>query len=78
MLTEGGNVFKDADGVSRTQRINLADIGPTVAWLERVTGLPLSDNMLGSTGLKPTSGDLDLAVDSNKIAKDDLVRQLSD
>ena len=36
------------------------------------------DNMLGSTGLKPTSGDLDLAVDSNKTAKDDLVRQLSD
>jgi hypothetical protein len=78
MIVEGGNVFKDAAGTPRTQRINLADISPTVKWLERVTGLPLSDNMLGSTGLKPTSGDLDLAVDSNKIAKDDLVRQLSD
>jgi len=78
MLTEGGNVFKDAAGTPRTQRINLADIRPTVAWLEQVTGLPLLDNMLGSTGLKATSGDLDLAVDSNRVAKDDLVRQLSD
>jgi len=78
MITEGGNVFKDAEGQARTQRINLADIRPTVQWLEAVTGLPLQDNMLGSTGQKATSGDLDLAVDSNKVAKDDLVRQLSD
>jgi hypothetical protein len=78
MITEGGNVFKDAAGVPRTQRINLADIRPTIQWLERVTGLPLLDNMLGSTGQKATSGDLDLAVDSNRVQKDDLVRQLSD
>jgi hypothetical protein len=78
MITEGGNVFKDPAGQSRTQRINLADIRPTIQWLERVTGLPLLDNMLGSTGQKPTSGDLDLAVDSNRVQKDDLVRQLSD
>lgn len=77
-LLEGGNVFKDAQGQPRTQRINLADIAATVQWLESVTGLPLSDNMLGSTGQKPTSGDLDLAVDSNRVNKDDLVRQLSD
>ena len=31
-LNEGGNVFKDAEGNPRTQRINLADIRPTVAW----------------------------------------------
>jgi len=78
MLTEGGNVFKDTKGAPRTQRINLADIAPTVKWLEAVTGLPLSNNMLGSTGLKPTSGDLDLAVDSNKVAKDQLFGLLSD
>ena len=78
MLTEGGNVFKDVKGAPRTQRINLADIAPTVKWLEAVTGLPLSNNMLGSTGLKPTSGDLDLAVDSNKVAKDQLFGLLSD
>lgn len=78
MLNEGGNVFKNAEGQARTQRINLADIRPTVQWLEAVTGLPLLDNMLGSTGQKPTSGDLDLAVDSNKLDKDALVKQLSD
>lgn len=77
MLTEGGNIFKDADGNPATQRINLADIKPTVQWLEQVTGLPLSDNMLGSTGLKPTSGDLDLAVDANSISKEQLYTQLS-
>jgi hypothetical protein len=78
MLNEGGNVFKDPEGQPRTQRINLADIEPTVKWLEAVTGLPLADNMLGSTGLKPTSGDLDLAVDSNTVAKDALFKLLSD
>jgi hypothetical protein len=78
MIVEGGNVFKDESGTPRTQRINIADIRPTVAWLEKVTGLPLLNNMLGSTGLKATSGDLDLAVDSNRTVKDDLVQHLSD
>ena len=78
ILGEGGNVFKDADGNPRTQRINLADIKPTVTWLEKITGLPLADNMLGSTGTKPTSGDLDLAVDSNKVDKEEFFKKLSD
>ena len=77
MITEGGNVFKDAQGAPRTQRIDLADIRPTVAWLETVTDLPLLDNMLGSTGLKPTSGDLDLAVDSSKVDKERFFQQLT-
>ena len=77
-LFEGGNVFKDAEGNPRTQRINLADIQPTVQWLETVTGIPLQDNMLGSTGQKPTSGDLDLGIDSGKVSKEDLVKKLSD
>ncbi len=77
MITEGGNVFKDEQGEPRTQRINLADIRPTVAWLETITDLPLLDNMLGSTGLKPTSGDLDLAVDSNKVNKEEFYNKLS-
>jgi hypothetical protein len=76
-LSEGGNIFKDAEGNPRTQRINLADIESTVKWLESVTGLPLQDNMLGSTGKKPTSGDLDLGVDSNQISKDELAQKLS-
>ena len=75
-ITEGGNVFKLADGSEATQRINKADVIPTVQWLEQLTGLNLVDNMLGSTGYKETSGDLDLAVDVSKISKDVLVQQL--
>jgi hypothetical protein len=76
-LQEGGNVFKDEQGQPLTQRINLEDIRPTVAWLETITDLPLLDNMLGTTGLKPSSGDLDLAVDSNKVDKEQFYQKLS-
>ena len=76
-INEGGNVFKDAEGNPRTQRINLSDIRPTVAWLEKITGLSLIDNMLGSTGLKPTSGDLDLAVDSTQVDKEQFFQKLA-
>ena len=60
-LKEGGNIFKDEDGNIVTQRINRADVDPTLKWLENITGLPLVDAKLGSTGLKTTSGDLDIA-----------------
>ena len=64
-IFEGGNVFKDADGHALTQRINQADVKPTLAWLEElVPGLDLLNNTLGSTGIKDTSGDLDIAVDT--------------
>ena len=76
-IKEGGNVFKDADGAILTTRINQTDVKPTVKWLEQLTGLPLIDNMLGSTGLKPTSGDLDLAVDPKTINKDELESRLT-
>ena len=69
MLTEGGNVFKDEHGNLETTRINQTDVKPTVAWLEQLTGLSLLDNMLGSTGVAATSGDLDLAVDAAKVDK---------
>ena len=75
-IKEGGNIFKDADGAIETTRINQTDVKPTVQWLERLTGLPLMDNMLGSTGQKPTSGDLDLAIDTKDISKDQLVAKL--
>ena len=68
-LTEGGNVFKDEQGNLETIRINQTDVKPTVAWLEQLTGLSLLDNMLGSTGVAQTSGDLDLAVDAAKVDK---------
>lgn len=77
MLKEGGNIFKGAEGELLTGRINQADVLPTVKWLEGITGLPLQDNMLGTTGKSPTSGDLDLGVDEKKISKDELVTKLS-
>ena len=77
ILNEGGNVFKDADGNPQTQRINKTDVQPTVKYLEKLTGLPLLQNMLGSTGIAQSSGDLDLAVDVNSVAKQDLYNQLA-
>jgi hypothetical protein len=75
-IFEGGNVFKDPKGVPTTERISRENVVPTVQWLEQLTGLNLQDNMLGTTGRAATSGDLDLGVDSTKITKDVLVKQL--
>ena len=81
-LTEGGNVFKDKMGLPLTQRIEQGDIPGTVQWLETATGLDLTSiedpatgypvKWLGSTGKKPSSGDLDLAVDTSEITKAEL------
>jgi hypothetical protein len=76
-LHEGGNIFKDASGRALTQRINQTDVKTTIAWLEQLTGLDLQDNTLGSTGRKPTSGDLDLAVDANQTTKEQMVARLT-
>jgi hypothetical protein len=76
-LLEGGNVFKDADGQPLTGRINQSDVPATVAWLEQLTGLEFPrDRWLGSTGKAPTSGDMDLAVDTSEISKDQLAAKL--
>ena len=76
-LIEGGNVFKDADGRALTQRINQTDVKSTLAWLEElVPGLDLQNNTLGSTGIKDTSGDLDIAVDANVVTKEQLETRL--
>lgn len=72
-LLEGGNVFKTKDGEPRTQRINRQDVPATINWIEQVTGIEFPrDRWLGSTGKKPTSGDLDLAVDLNEVSKEQL------
>jgi len=76
ILQEGGNVFKDKEGRPGTERISRENVVPTVQWLEQLTGLNLQDNMLGSTGRAATSGDLDLGVDSTKVSKDVLIKQL--
>ena len=78
VITEGGNVFKDGDGNPLTQRINQTDVKTTIAWLEHLLpGLELQNNTLGSTGLKPTSGDLDIAIDATQFTKDQLVAVLT-
>jgi hypothetical protein len=77
-LFEGGNVFKDADGNAMTGRVNQSDVAQTVQWIEAVTGMSFPrERWLGSTGRKPTSGDLDLAVDSSEITKEQLAAKLT-
>ena len=76
-LKEGGNVFNGPDGEALTQRINQTDVKPTLAWLEQMLpGLDVQGNTLGSTGIKPTSGDLDVAVDSSQLTKLQLTTRL--
>lgn len=76
-LTEGGNVFKDPAGSILTKSINKADVMPTIKWLETVTGLELTDNLLGTTGKNAVSGDLDIAIDANKVNKNEFAAALS-
>jgi hypothetical protein len=77
-LQEGGNVFKDGNGRAQTQRINQTDVKSTLAWLEEMLpGLDLQNNTLGSTGIKDTSGDLDIAVDAKQLTKEQLIAQLT-
>ena len=85
-INEGGNVFKDSTGTPLTQRIQQADVMPTVQWLESITGLDLTSEKaadgnpakwLGSTGRKADSGDLDLSVDAGEMSKDQLTQVLT-
>lgn len=73
-VMEGGNIWKDD---LATKRIDRSDVLPTVKFLEKITGLSLTDNLLGSTGIKDTSGDLDIAVDANKYDKNELQAKLN-
>jgi 5'-nucleotidase len=75
-LMEGGNVFKNEEG-PLTQRINREDIKPTLVFLEKLTGLPLMNNTLGSVGKKASSGDIDVGVDERLITKEELVKKLA-
>ena len=76
-LFEGGNVFKDEQGVPVTQRINKDDVPATIAYLEKILGIQIpKENWLGSTGRAPTSGDLDIAIDVNKKSKDNIANAL--
>jgi hypothetical protein len=77
-LFEGGNIFKDDAGTVLTKRINKSDVIPTIQWLEIVTGLELTDHLLGTTGKKETSGDLDIAIDANEVNKNDFANKLAE
>jgi hypothetical protein len=77
LLKEGGNVFKNPDKSLATKRIDRVDVETTLAWLEKITGLPHNDFKLGSTGVADTSGDLDVAVNIDDVSKDEMVQKLS-
>ena len=77
-LYEGGNIFKDDAGTILTKNIAKADVLPTVQWLETVTGLELTDHMLGTTGKKEFSGDLDIAIDANEVNKNEFAAKLGE
>lgn len=60
-LSEGGNVFKDKDKKSLTQRISTADVPATIDYIEKITGLDFTAEKgedqkpvkwLGTTGRK--------------------------
>lgn len=60
-LSEGGNVFKDKDKNSLTQRIATGDVPETIEWIEKTTGLDFTAETgddgkpakwLGTTGRK--------------------------
>lgn len=72
VLNEGGNVFPN------TGRISRENVVPTVQHLERITGLPLLHNMLGSTGKAADSGDIDLVIDTKTISKAALESKLQE
>jgi DNA polymerase/3'-5' exonuclease PolX len=69
LVAEGGNIFSD-------RRINKSEVIPTLQKIEQLTGLSLVDNTLGSTGKTETSGDVDVVIDSTKLTKDALIKDL--
>jgi hypothetical protein len=73
IICEGGNVFK----ANPTGRINLVNIEPTIQFLSNIVGFDLSLSMLGSTGKRESSGDLDLGIDTAKMSKQQIVDKLT-
>lgn len=72
-----GNIFKDESGSVLTKSIERKDVIPTIKWLENITGLELTDHLLGTTGKKKVSGDLDIAIDANQVDKNEFVNKLA-
>ena len=77
ILKEGGNIFKDPEtGDPLTQRVSRRDIDSSLDWVEKLTGLQHKDMKLGSTGIRSSSGDIDVAVDSSKVDKEEIFQKL--
>jgi len=76
VVKEGGNVFKNKKGEILTQRISQADIEPTVHWLEKITSYEHLPHLLGTTGTKTTSNDIDIGMPPG-ADKDELINKLS-
>tara|TARA_B100001287_G_scaffold118995_1_gene100225 strand:- start:1468 stop:3861 length:2394 start_codon:yes stop_codon:yes gene_type:complete len=76
ILKEGGNIFKDPDGKPVTQRISKNDIDPTLDWVEKITGVDHKDMKLGSTGIRSSSGDIDVAVNAKEVDKEGMYQKL--
>jgi hypothetical protein len=55
-LTEGG-------AMAGVGAIHADEIGPTLDKLEKILGIDLKNNTLGSVGKKEFSGDIDIALD---------------
>jgi hypothetical protein len=72
----GGQAFKDDSGTILTRRIEKKDVLPTIQWLETVTGLELTDHLLGTTGKAASSGDLDIAIDATAVDKNEFASRL--
>jgi len=68
VIVEGGKVFKQLP----TSRIQLANIKPTIDMLSNIVGINLNRCLLGSTGKRESSGDLDIAINNKKYTKDEL------
>ena len=76
ILKEGGNIFKDPNGKPVTQRISKNDIDPTLDWVEKITGIDHKDMKLGSTGIRSSSGDIDVAVNAKEVDKEGMYQKL--
>jgi chromosome segregation ATPase len=80
-LREGGNVFKHPEYTKDnprmlTRRINKSEVPQVVEHLTDLVGFDVSKQLLGSTGVAETSGDIDVAVDANKFSKDSIIAKL--
>lgn len=69
------NIYEGGAATSKwgTDRINKEDIPATIHFVSNITKIPEKDlHPLGSVGKMPTSGDIDLAIDSNKYNTEEI------